>query len=398
MTFDGSQETGLVVHPANDGGPFWTPDGKHIVFTSDRSGSNALWILEVDEGKPKGDPTQVKEMGKEFGSMGFTVDGSFYYNTAIADLDVYVAPLDFKAGKVLAAPTKISLLFEGFNLAPVWSPDGKYLAYASQRSDERVLVIRNVATGQEREVLPKTNVQLMQNKFHLAPQWSPDSDSILVTGADNNLKIARGLYLIDAETGNVSPVVRNESKKEDDKYTEPFWQVYSKDGKHIYYIGNSKLIMRHNLETHAESELYRSTPRIYRLAISPDGRQLAFVEGASELQGCKVCTISTSGSQVRELYTLKKTERGTWMVGLWWTPDGTNLVLGKTDNLPDKKTEIWMIPVKGGEPSKFELPVKANHLSLHPDGRRIAFTGGELGGDSEIWVLENFLPKTSTDK
>jgi Tol biopolymer transport system component len=134
MAFDGSRETPLVVHPANDGAPFWTPDGKHIVFASDRTGSNALWILEVDEGKPKGYPTQVKEMGKEFRSMGFTVDGSFYYNTTIADLNVYVATLDFKAGKVLTGPTKVSLLFDGSNMAPVWSPDGKYLAYASQRS------------------------------------------------------------------------------------------------------------------------------------------------------------------------------------------------------------------------------------------------------------------------
>jgi hypothetical protein len=86
------------------------------------------------------------------------------------------------------------------------------------------------------------------------------------------------------------------------------------------------------------------------------------------------------------------------MGGLSWTPDGTNLILGKTDNLPDKNTENWIIPVKGGEPGKFELPVKANHVSLHSDGRRIAFTGGELGGSSEIWALENFLPKSQPKK
>jgi Tol biopolymer transport system component len=399
MTFDGSGETPLVVHPANDGAPFWTPDGKHIVFASDRTGSNALWILEVDEGKPKGDPTQVKGMGKEFGPMGFTADGSFYYSIEVSALDIYVTTLDFKAGKVLADPTKMSLRFEGSNLAPAWSPDGKYLSYLSRRSyDERVLVIRDVVTGKERDVLPKTNVQVMQKKYHLAPQWSLDGESILVTAVDNNRQNVHGLYLVNAETGNVTPIVRDDSRKEDDKYAAPFWPVFSKDGKRIYYVGDNKSVMVHNLETGAESELYRSTPRIYRLAISPDGQQLAFVEGASELQGCKVCTISTSGNQARELYTLKKTERGTWMVGLSWTSDGNTLVLGKTDNLSDKKTEIWMIPVKGGEPSKFELPVKANHVSLHPDGQRIAFTGGELGGNSEIWVLENFLPKSSDDK
>jgi hypothetical protein len=31
-------------------------------------------------------------------------------------------------------------------------------------------------------------------------------------------------------------------------------------------------------------------------------------------------------------------------------------------------------------------------LRFHPDGKRIAFTAGSYSG--EVWVLENFLPKT----
>jgi hypothetical protein len=33
-------------------------------------------------------------------------------------------------------------------------------------------------------------------------------------------------------------------------------------------------------------------------------------------------------------------------------------------------------------------------LSVHPDGRRIAFTAGQ--DSNEVWALENFLPREST--
>lgn len=394
MTFDGSRETPLVVHPANDGAPFWTPDGKHIFFASDRSGSFDMWIIEVDEGKPIGDPAKVRGIGKEFNPMGFTGDGSFYYSIGVSDLDIYIAALDFETGNVSAAPKKISLRYEGSNYAPAWSPDGKYLSYLSQRGySERVLVIKNLETGKERDLLPKTNVQLMQNRYMLAPQWSPDSNSILVTGVDGNLNIARGLYLIDAESGNVFPIVRYGSKKEDGQYAEPYWQVYSKDGTQIYYIGNNKSVMVHNLKTHAERELYKSETGLHRLAISRDGLQLAFLEAASAIEGGTLKTMSALGGPARELYTMKKAKRGSRGIGLSWTPDGSGIVLGQRDIIPEIRTEFWLIPIKGGEPKKLELPVRANHMSLHPDGRRIVFTGGELGGSSEIWAMENFLSK-----
>ncbi len=399
MAVDGSDETPLVVHPANDGAPFWTPDGKHIIFSSDRTGANALWMLKVDQGKGQGYPTLVKRTGESFNPMGFTTDGSFYYSIGVSALDVYVATLDFKAGKVPTPPTKMSLRFEGSNYAPAWSPDGKYLAYASRRSlNEIALVIRNIETGKERDLRPKTPVQVMQNRYMLAPQWSPDSDSILVTAIDHTKQIARSLYLIDAETGNATPIVWDKSKMQDDKYSEPFWPVFSKNGKQIYYIGNNKMIMAHNLKTHKERELYRSDLRVFRLAISPNGRQLAFIEAAPKLQDYNIRTISTSGGKAGELYTMKKAKEDSQVVGLSWTPDGTGVVLGKRYYDSKKGSEIWRISAEGGELRKLQLPIEVNHMSLHPDGRRIAFTGGDLGGDSEIWVLENFLPKSSTGK
>ena len=43
MAVDGSRETTLVQTSNEDHSPMWTPDGRGIVFKSDRSGTSALW-------------------------------------------------------------------------------------------------------------------------------------------------------------------------------------------------------------------------------------------------------------------------------------------------------------------------------------------------------------------
>ena len=57
---------------------------------------------------------------------------------------------------------------------------------------------------------------------------------------------------------------------------------------------------------------------------------------------------------------------------------------------PDKTDELWMIPTTGGEPRKLDLGFRVQSMSLHPDGRRIAFYMGKF--NSAVWVMENFLP------
>jgi len=44
LATDGSREVRLVEHPANDIFPVWTPDGKAVLFASDRSGAMDAWI------------------------------------------------------------------------------------------------------------------------------------------------------------------------------------------------------------------------------------------------------------------------------------------------------------------------------------------------------------------
>jgi Tol biopolymer transport system component len=77
-----------------------------------------------------------------------------------------------------------------------------------------------------------------------------------------------------------------------------------------------------------------------------------------------------------------------------WTADGKNILYGKLQEGSKDVVELWCIPAAGGEPQKLGLAMSLLlHLRVSPDGKNIAFTGSEQPAKSEVWVMENFLPR-----
>ncbi len=251
------------------------------------------------------------------------------------------------------------------------------------------LVVRSLETGEERDLhvkLKKVNVVDLH--------WSPGGRSILIGNRE-------GLNLIDVQTGDVTPIKR----------TEFPGCVWSPDGKTIFYIprriesqGGLTSIMAHDLETSREQELRRDGVGGYLLAISPDGRQLAFTDRGSQV----LMAMPAAGGEPREILRLpgapmEVPETFRWSVGLTWTPDGRYILFGNHKWPPDQPLlyadephELWRIPAEGGEPQKLLAMDGLARVSIHPDGQRIAFTGGKQ--EAEVWVMENFLPGFTADK
>src|SRR5262249_8467482 len=57
LATDGSSEAEVVKTAGLNKAPLWTPDGKHILFTSDRSGETRLWSIAIENGKTAGAPS-----------------------------------------------------------------------------------------------------------------------------------------------------------------------------------------------------------------------------------------------------------------------------------------------------------------------------------------------------
>jgi hypothetical protein len=50
-----------------------------------------------------------------------------------------------------------------------------------------------------------------------------------------------------------------------------------------------------------------------------------------------------------------------------------------------------------GKPQKLGID-GLSHISLHPDGQRVAFTATSPGYGQEIWAMENFLPESTASR
>jgi len=392
LFLEGGQEVPLVRLPYGGWYPFWMPDGKRVLFISDRTGTKGFWAIDVVEGKPQGIPRLLKDgVGRGVRPNGFTRQGAFYYTTNNSIADVYVTELDPAEVKMLRQPAPAAPRLVGSNSAPSWSPDGRRLAYyrrGDQEAKSPMLVILSVETGEEREVPVKLDQALDP------VSWYPDGKSVLVSEWDSSKREQVAFYRVDTETGD-HRLVRSSAGP------GPVGALLSPDGKTIFFLtgGEPKLrggVVARDIGTGQEREIARA-PYLAgngwgRAAVSPDGSFVAFRSPVDEHQWTALRIVSATGGELRELFRFRQSETNN-KDGTAWTPDGRNILFvrctGK-DGIP----ELWRIPIAGGEPQRTGLSMESmGFVAPHPDGRRIAFDTGNRGGSpNELWVLENFLP------
>jgi Tol biopolymer transport system component len=396
LATDGSRETRVVQNPANDSSPLWSPDGSQLLFLSDRTGSNALWTVSIENGRPNGPAASIKTDVGSISLLGMTKSGALYYFSRTAALrNLYVTDLD--AMHATKPPVPATERFINRNVCPTWSRDGEYLAYYSFRDTSiSVLVIRSAKTGDERTVPLPTRVA---SRFQGGPKWFPDNRSVLVESGDAQGS-GFGFYRLALDTGNtelLAHVPRNVSSYD-----------LSPDGRTIFYailVDSRDKVMRFDIDSHRETELrnvvafiadnaFPAFPGVetVSLAVSPDGLQLA-----RTLLGGVVEVMPTAEGQSREVFRPAVRAMGTGQLrqALAWTPDQRFLLFVQGDGA------LWKVPALGGKAEKVGISMGfIKNPAVHPDGKQIVFdaAGEGGGGPGGVWALENFLPAVNAKK
>ncbi|MFH1833477.1 MAG: hypothetical protein ABH877_00515, partial [bacterium] len=362
----------LVRHPANDHMLGWAPDGRHVLFGSDRSGTQGAWLLPVDDGRANGAPWLVKPDMWHAKGVGFADDGRFFYLVNTGGLAVYTVTFDPASKSVIGSPTAITTPTFGIARKPHWSPDGRHLAYIAE--DRLNVVVRSMETGDVKEF----DFGEAASVNHTG--WSADGRSVFVVVSPERDEYRMAVLRLDVQTG-----IREERLRAE--WNQASSRVYlqiSPDERFCFYLLDSEgevTIVREEIETGDTSQLFR-TPRIsglpwwghlWGLQLSPDGQTLAFTH-----MGERVVLLPVEGGEPRE-YPIEDPRNIAWM------PEGNALLVGSAD-------EVFYVDLADGQLHPIGLRIQGSWVppDVHPDGRRIAYASGTQS--AELWVMENFLP------
>jgi dipeptidyl aminopeptidase/acylaminoacyl peptidase len=182
-------EARQVTHYAGDDGmPIaalkLTPDGRTVVYargsevngageTADPSSNvekrtQQVWAAEVD----KGEPRLLGDMGcDEEDCEDIQISPSGEFAVWSAKKQIWIAPISGPTDGKSDAKAKALFFARGNNSQPKWSPDGKKIAFVSDRNDHSFVVIYEFGHNTLHYVSPSADRDLY-------PRWSPDGNQL----------------------------------------------------------------------------------------------------------------------------------------------------------------------------------------------------------------------------
>ena len=159
----------LTDNPARDQQPRYSPDGKQIAFISDRSGREEIYVMASDGA---GDAQKITDIDVLKNVFRWSPDSK----------DIAYTTSDFKLRKyTLASKQTVDLSNSRYGQInnPVWSPDGKWIAYSSvvQTRNPNIFLVA-AAGGTEHKVT-------FESYADLNPRFSPDGKKLYFQRIDS---------------------------------------------------------------------------------------------------------------------------------------------------------------------------------------------------------------------
>ncbi|MGH7483541.1 MAG: amidohydrolase family protein [Longimicrobiales bacterium] len=437
----GGQTIRLTDGLAFDGQPRFSPDGSRIVFTSDRSGGENLWIMALDgsdttqvtEGKngryqspewtPDGEyivasktflrigvpklhmyhidggsgvpvidePEDIKTLGPAFGDDPRYIwfarrEGNWEYNAVFPQYQLAV--YDRETGEIYQRSSRY-----GSGFRPTLSPDGRWLVYGTRHDEDTGLRIRDLRTGEERWLLYPVQHDDQESRAtrDVLPgmSFTPDSEALITFYGGQIWRVPIGggaperiPFTIDVDVA-LGPEVQFDYTI-DDSPTFTVRQIRgavpSPDGGRLAFSALDRLYVMDYPE--GEPERLTDTDVSEQMpAWSPDGRWIAYVTWDGR-EG-HIYRIRADGSGSPERLT---TSAGFYREPVW-SPDGERIVAIRSAAQTFQSAtgprggamgaELIWIPGDGGDATTVAPTEGRGAPHFADDADRIYLTGGD---------------------
>ena len=312
--------------------PVWMPDGRHLLFVSDRDGPRDIyWVGVSGRGRPQGEPARLTS-GLDAHTIDVSADGrNVAYSRYRLQRNIWSLPIPEEGPVSVSSARQITTENQIIEVMDL-SPDGKWLVYDSNLEGNQDIFRRPREGGEP--------VRLTTNPADdFAPAWSPDGSEI----AFHSVRTGnRDVFVIPAAGGKAVQLT-----------DAPGWDlnaVWSPDGLKIafwtdrsglpayYYISRDRVGGEWN-------EAKRLTPDNTGLSItsrwSPDGRFFAYSDASS-------IKLVPPGGDPRTILSFSRSGIRIAGTGVFaWSSDGLAVYVSATAH--DGSYGIWSVPISGGD-------------------------------------------------
>lgn len=351
-----------------------SPQGKTLVFSSVEGNKQHIYTISTDGGVPK---LLVDSLARE---PVFSPDGKLIAyvedkNLGRAGGGLWVVPADGGTAKLVADA--------GMASSPIWSPESDMIAFFDIEDENHIYIIP-IAKGGE-IIGDKITIDAPEGTggIRLLPGWTPDDKIGVIIRSLTEF----GLYTLPAKGGKAALVVHGGYP------TQPRW---SPDGKRIFHT-NNKDEGSGDWEKYAIASIPAEGGKVTTVPIqseekiikpgwgggnnvSPDGKMIVFTAQTEKDTSWhwQLWTMPVNGGKPIQL-----TNTPAWVINGFpcWSPDGKGIayVHSRTDENYTKRsteTNIYIIPAVGGDPVPLTLEsdsVDFASIAWSPDGKHIAY-------------------------
>ena len=180
--------------------PSWSPDGDWVAYLSDQAKGKEFNIWKI--ASTGGTPIQVTSDFDDLGELAITADRSPKTLSWSKDGKNIAFSRSTKSGQVVNKDIysvssyggeKTEMVSSPWNdYCPAYSPDGKAVAFISDRSGSAEIWTMDLQTKKLKQVTGSTGKLIYENSGRI--EWSKSGDKILFTGNADNFST---LYLVD---------------------------------------------------------------------------------------------------------------------------------------------------------------------------------------------------------
>ncbi len=194
--------------------PTWSPDGGHIVVSQGtfEVGTYELWAYPVDGGSgyqiTKAKPKSDTPRGSRKNTIGavYSPDGRYLYYARKSGgfgYNVRLPLWQIARRDVALGQEDVITQMPGSAMRPGLSPDGRYLVYGTRYEQQTGLRIREIASGRDRWLIYPIQRDEQESRFSrdLLPGYAftPDGEALITTRGG-------GLIRVEIESGAVSEI------------------------------------------------------------------------------------------------------------------------------------------------------------------------------------------------